>query len=150
MQRADMSNDVRSQLSRFLMGANFMAYDFLGVHAAAGADPARTVCRVWAPNAKAVSVAGDFNGWKPGANPMEPVGGGVWECSLPFRMKRFEPYKFCMEKQDGGRLFKVTPMLFLTTCGTAADRAMKTPAAFRGTTQRGCGAAHTSGGKRGP
>lgn len=111
MQRADRSNDVRSQLSRFLMGANYRAYDFLGVHAVEE-DPARTVCRVWAPNAKAVSFAGNFNGWKPGENPMEPVGGGVWECSLPFRMRRFEPYKFCIEKKGGGRIFQSDPYAF--------------------------------------
>ncbi len=35
---------------------------------------------VWAPNAAAVSVIGDFNQWQPGANPLAqlPNTGGVW------------------------------------------------------------------------
>ena len=33
---------------------------------------------VWAPNAQAVSLVGDFNGWDRSATPMERVEGGVW------------------------------------------------------------------------
>ena len=112
MQRADMSNDGSSPLSQFGLGANFKAYGFMGVHKTERGGDACTVCRVWAPNAKAVSVVGDFNGWKPGAAPMEKIGGGVWECFLPFLMKQFDPYKFCIEKQRGGRLFKSDPYAF--------------------------------------
>ena len=40
---------------------------------------------VWAPNARAVSVIGDFNGWNPGANAMNVRwdGSGIWETSVP-------------------------------------------------------------------
>ena len=39
---------------------------------------------VWAPNAKRVSVIGDFNGWNPDANVMEcRPEVGVWECFVP-------------------------------------------------------------------
>ena len=34
--------------------------------------------RVWAPNASAVSVVGEFNEWKAEANPMTPEDGGMW------------------------------------------------------------------------
>src|SRR5262249_25559437 len=35
---------------------------------------------VWAPNARAVSVTGDWNGWRDDADALEPAGGsGVWE-----------------------------------------------------------------------
>jgi 1,4-alpha-glucan branching enzyme len=39
---------------------------------------------VWAPNAKAVSLIGDFNGWNPEAHPMNPRwdGSGIWEISV--------------------------------------------------------------------
>jgi 1,4-alpha-glucan branching enzyme len=33
---------------------------------------------VWAPNARAVSLVGDFNNWDWSASPMEKVEGGVW------------------------------------------------------------------------
>ena len=40
---------------------------------------------VWAPNARAVSVIGDFNGWRLDAHPASarPDGSGVWECEVP-------------------------------------------------------------------
>lgn len=39
---------------------------------------------VWAPNAKRVSVVGDFNSWNPTAHPMRARGAtGVWEIFLP-------------------------------------------------------------------
>ena len=41
-------------------------------------------CRVWAPNAEAVSIVGDFNEWDVRSNPMEKISSGVWECWLPF------------------------------------------------------------------
>ena len=35
---------------------------------------------VWAPNARAVSLVGDFNGWNREATPMELLEGGAWVC----------------------------------------------------------------------
>ena len=38
---------------------------------------------VWAPNARRVSVVGDFNRWDERANPMRLRSGGVWELFVP-------------------------------------------------------------------
>ena len=40
---------------------------------------------VWAPNAAAVSVIGDWNGWQPdeAALTPSPDGSGIWEGMLP-------------------------------------------------------------------
>ncbi|MCA3236511.1 MAG: 1,4-alpha-glucan branching enzyme, partial [Cupriavidus sp.] len=39
---------------------------------------------VWAPNARRVSVIGDFNGWNPARHPMRlRHGSGVWELFVP-------------------------------------------------------------------
>ncbi|HZQ54537.1 MAG TPA: 1,4-alpha-glucan branching protein GlgB [Bryobacteraceae bacterium] len=35
--------------------------------------------RVWAPNAKSVSVIGNFNGWQKHANPLHRSRGGIWQ-----------------------------------------------------------------------
>ena len=68
-------NDMAPYL--FRQGANTCSYEYLGAHTVRDADGYRTVFRVWAPNAKAVSLVGDFNGWRDGENPMafdEPSG----------------------------------------------------------------------------
>ena len=38
---------------------------------------------VWAPNARAVSVIGSFNGWDPQVHPMQSVREGIWELFIP-------------------------------------------------------------------
>jgi len=49
---------------------------------------------VWAPNARRVSVVGDFNGWDGRRNPMRlRQGAGVWELFIP-RLGPGERYKY--------------------------------------------------------
>ncbi len=50
---------------------------------------------VWAPNAETVSVIGDFNGWRPGADPLSHLPGtsGVWEGRVE-GLARGALYKF--------------------------------------------------------
>ncbi len=38
---------------------------------------------MWAPNARTVSVLGDWNAWDPSRNVMQQRGGGVWEAFVP-------------------------------------------------------------------
>ena len=68
----------------FREGTYFRAYEKLGAHivrADAPAAPAGTRFVVWAPNAEAVSVVGDFNGWHRGKNPLAPRddSSGIWQ-----------------------------------------------------------------------
>jgi 1,4-alpha-glucan branching enzyme len=68
----------------FREGTYFRAYERLGAHAAP-ADAARaTQFAVWAPNASAVSVVGDFNGWQRGRHPLaaRSDSSGIWEGSV--------------------------------------------------------------------
>ena len=64
---------------------------------------------VWAPRAKAVSVVGDFNDWKPGAHPMtNHDDSGVWTCFIP-GIQKFDVYKYCVTTPDGDLVFKTDP-----------------------------------------
>ena len=66
----------------FREGSHSKLYEKLGSHpdGHGGAQFA-----VWAPNAKAVSIIGDFNGWNAKAHTMHPRwdGSGIWEASVP-------------------------------------------------------------------
>ena len=69
-----------------------------------GARPDRTGCSfaVWAPNAEAVSVVGDFNGWDRASHPLEPLrSSGIWagrvEGAAPGQV-----YKFHVRSRHGG------------------------------------------------
>ncbi len=65
-------------------GSHYRAYEKLGAHLAERDGVAGTQFAVWAPDAVRVSVLGDFNGWRPGANPMSPMDStGVWEAFVP-------------------------------------------------------------------
>ncbi|MBQ2171280.1 MAG: alpha amylase C-terminal domain-containing protein [Paludibacteraceae bacterium] len=61
------------------------------------------VLREWAPNATAIYIKGDMNGWeKNEAYRMKPVGNGNWEIKLPKRaMKHGQLYKLLVEWQGG-------------------------------------------------
>ncbi|MBE6727729.1 MAG: 1,4-alpha-glucan branching protein GlgB [Ruminococcaceae bacterium] len=63
---------------------------------------------VWAPNALAVDVVGDFNGWKTGINPLEKIDGGVW-CGKFGGIKEFDNYKYAVTNNDGRIVFKSDP-----------------------------------------
>jgi 1,4-alpha-glucan branching enzyme len=65
-------------------GSHYRTYEKLGAHPGDRDGVAGTYFAVWAPNARGVSVVGDFNGWRPGANPLGPVGtSGIWEGFVP-------------------------------------------------------------------
>ena len=64
---------------------------------------------VWAPNAKGVSVIGEFNDWEEDADPMTKVGEiGVFECFVPDAQVG-QLYKFYITTQDGEGLYKSDP-----------------------------------------
>jgi len=65
-------------------GTHDRSYDKLGAHPAEQDGVVGVRFAVWAPNAREVSVIGDFNGWDPSAHPMRARGGsGIWERFIP-------------------------------------------------------------------
>ena len=84
---------------------------FLGAHLVNRNDKNGVVFRVWAPTARSVSVAGDFNNWNNEANYMYNIGYGVWEVFVE-GVKEFCTYKYCIESEYGDRLMKADPYAF--------------------------------------
>ena len=65
---------------------------------------------VWAPNARRVSVVGDFNSWDGRRHPMRlRHEAGVWELFIP-RLGVGERYKFEIAGADGSIVQKAAPM----------------------------------------
>ncbi|MHB1555880.1 MAG: 1,4-alpha-glucan branching protein GlgB [Isosphaeraceae bacterium] len=61
-------------------GTHYRSYRKLGAHVVGRRGTRGVDFAVWAPNASAVSVVGDFNDWDPSASPMTRSShGGVWE-----------------------------------------------------------------------
>ncbi len=86
------------------LGAHFVAQsDSLG-------DTSGVSFTVWAPNAQAVRVVGDFNSWDGTCYPMRSMGGtGVWELFIP-GVKPGALYKFQILTKAGNWITKIDPM----------------------------------------
>ncbi len=140
----------------FREGKHFRLYEKLGAHivgtkSAEGRThhtpclmPAGSGCgvlfAVWAPNAKAVSVIGDFNDWNPDSHPLAVRwdGSGIWEgfvfsgssgqqsedavCRVPGTALAGVRYKFRITTRDGRQFDKADPFAFYceTPPGTAS------------------------------
>ena len=101
-------NDVPLYL--FHEGSNSNAYEYFGSHRK---NKNTEVFRVWAPDAKNVSVTGDFNDWSETENPMKQLknSGGVWEAEIK-NIKPYDMYKYCITAADGRTLMKCDPYGF--------------------------------------
>ena len=64
-------------------GTHYRAYEKLGAHFAEKDGKRGVQFAVWAPNAKRVSIIGDFNNWNPNTAVMLPSTAGIWEGFVP-------------------------------------------------------------------
>ena len=94
---------VLSEFDRYLLaeGTFQRAYERLGAHFTERDGQRGVQFAVWAPNAKLVSVIGDFNSWNPSANPMEPRSAGLWETFIP-HVGQGDVYKYHVESDYRG------------------------------------------------
>jgi len=68
----------------FNEGSHIRLYERLGAHPLSIGAKTGTYFAVWAPNARRVSVAGDFNGWDKQGFELRPrQGSGIWEGFIP-------------------------------------------------------------------
>ena len=91
----------------FHQGNNSKAYEFMGSHWSD--KPDTVVFRVWAPNAKSVSVVGDFNEWDRNSDPMKKISDSIWEVEIKNSIQIYSIYKYSIETQDGRILMKSDP-----------------------------------------
>jgi 1,4-alpha-glucan branching enzyme len=97
---------VMSEESRYLFneGTHQRVYDDLGSHEKTVNGIDGCVFAVWAPNAKRVSLVGDFNSWDGRRHPMRLLGAsGVWELFVP-GLGNGTVYKYEIKKWDRDHL----------------------------------------------
>lgn len=82
----------------------------LGAHVRELDGSSGTAFTVWAPDARALRVIGDFNGWDGTGSTMRSMGGsGVWELFVP-GVDIGARYKFEILTRDGRWIEKADPM----------------------------------------
>ncbi len=95
-------------------GTHLSAWEVLGAHPSVGHDDgaADTVTfRVWAPNARAVHVVGEFNHWTTSDDyALQPDPSGVWRGTAPGQVG--QTYKYRIQPQDGPAFDKADPFGF--------------------------------------
>ncbi|CAN5745224.1 1,4-alpha-glucan branching protein GlgB [soil metagenome] len=112
--RHDVTLLTDDDLARFAEGAHFRLWEKLGAHPMETPDGASgTWFGVWAPNAREVSVIGDFNAWTPGEDSLRPRGSsGIWEGFVT-GVTRGAVYKYEIRSAQGSPppvLSKADPM----------------------------------------
>ncbi|MFI5538662.1 1,4-alpha-glucan branching protein GlgB [Nocardia sp. NPDC051900] len=99
-------------------GRHERLWDVLGAHprrySTLDGDVAGTSFAVWAPNARGVTVIGDFDGWSGTTAPMRTLGSsGIWEVFIP-GVEPGAKYKYRVHGADGRTVDHADPLAFAT------------------------------------
>ena len=93
-------------------GNHHVLYDQLGAHPRRIGEVDGVGFAVWAPNARRVSVVGDFNHWDDRTHPMRMRSNGVWELFIP-GITVGALYKYAvLSWNQGFRALKADPLAF--------------------------------------
>jgi 1,4-alpha-glucan branching enzyme len=109
-------------LHLFNEGRHRRLWEALGAHPRSHQGVQGTAFAVWAPNAKAVRVVGDWNFWDGRTHPMRTLGSsGVWELFIP-GVEAGARYKYEIITSDERLTLKADPFAFATEVppGTAS------------------------------
>lgn len=111
---AAKSNPFITDFDLYLLGegTHLKSYDKLGAHVAVQEGVPGVYFAVWAPNALAVSVVGDFNSWKAGIHPLAKLPKSeFWAAFIP-GLKEGTFYKYALTTPEGHIRLKADPYSF--------------------------------------
>ena len=120
-------------------GSHLRPWEKLGSHPCTLQGVAGVAFAVWAPNARQVSLAADFNLWNSRCHPMRfRHECGVWELFVP-GIEVGALYKFDVLGADGQRMLKTDPYAFSTELPPGnAGRVMALPEPVAGRSRVRC------------
>src|SRR6266436_6376390 len=131
---------VLSDFDLYLLGegTHQRIYDKLGAHPMTLDGVPGVAFVVLAPNAKRVSVVGDYNFWNPRRHPMRVRGVGYWELFVP-RATAGDHYKFDIIGPQGQHLaLKSDPFAFAPENRIHRSRRNQAAASASGPNRRQC------------
>ncbi len=110
LERSWYSRFSEFDISLFRSGKHYKLYEKFGSHVIDNEGVKGTYFAVWAPNARAVSVEGNFNGWNQHSHPMQVRWdeSGIWELFIP-GVSTGEVYKYFIKSNSGETLEKADP-----------------------------------------
>jgi 1,4-alpha-glucan branching enzyme len=99
-----------TDISNFQNGTHYRLYDIFGSHPREVLGTKGYYFAVWAPNATAISVVGNFNHWNPNSHPLfvRLEKSGIWEGFIP-HINRGEVYKYHIRGFSGSETIKGDP-----------------------------------------
>jgi 1,4-alpha-glucan branching enzyme len=110
-------------------GRHRRLWTVLGAHPRIHAGVEGVSFAVWAPNAHAVRVVGDWNFWDGRVHQMRALGSaGIWELFIP-GVATGARYKFELITPDHRRILKADPMAFATEVPPETASVIATPSA---------------------
>ncbi len=117
-------------LHLFGEGRHHRLWEVLGAHPRCHDGMDGVSFAVWAPNARAVRVVGDWNFWDGRIHQMRSLGGsGVWELFIP-GVAAGARYKYELVASDGRVILKADPMAQATEVPPATASVVAAPSSF--------------------
>ena len=128
---AKLSKRDQALLDRFHDDIQPRMYDYFGAKLTRKRTGEEGVTfRIWAPNAEAVAVVGDFNSWDPKRDRLHRVDdAGVWEGFVP-GLTAGTGYKYCFTAPGGNTLLKMDPYGTRTSAPPQNDSVVEAPSAY--------------------
>ncbi len=110
-----MENRFFGELDRYLFhhGTHYELYNKMGAHIREVNGVRGVHFVVWAPNARAICVISDGNGWTPWRDVMEKVDDCIWELFVPGMCEGVK-YKYLVVREDGSEVQKTDPYAYRT------------------------------------
>ena len=108
------SPSILSDLDLHLLGEgkHYKSYEKLGAHVKSVKKKKGVYFTTWSPNAKTVSVVGEFNDWKAGEDKMNQINhSGYWTLFIS-GLKEGDLYKFAVKSKSGEVILKTDPYAF--------------------------------------